>query len=306
MLNMDTFPVYAPRVLPKAEPFVSCRRSCKGCGKAVSARIASKVINSGQFSRALLPPAHYFPSSHTYAHDSIETNNLLEAYFTFIDEINSASAAKSNSGHKAVQKPVIGFSRHIASSDCLAVAELVHSSRSALYICFDNESHIDEFIQKAGVQSFTVNDKKHPVGQPEIDEMVTEKNMPGEFMRENFSYIATACPSFMFDYIEKIKKGIACEGNALLLVLTPCPTGWGFPSRLAHAMGTHAVQTGYFPLSEINSGRFTVSRQLAQRKPVQPFLAMQKRFSTFPAPLLPALQAAIDGFCSGLLEKAIG
>ena len=305
MFSMDKFPVYAPRVLPKAEPFVSCRRSCKGCGKAIAARMAAKAVNSEPFSRTLLSSANHSLCSHTYSHNSIETNGIFEAYFSLVDTINQAAADKSNSGHKAIQKPVIGISRQIVNSDYLALTGLLQSSRNALYLCFDNEASIDEFIHMAGVQSFTANDKRPPTSQREIDEMISEKNLP-DFMNENFSYSATACTSFLFDYIEKIKKGVACAGNAFILVLTPCPTGWGFPPRLAHTMGAYAVQTGYFPLYEINNGKFTVNQQLAQRKPVQQFLTMQKRFSTFPAPLLLSLQDAIDGFCNGLLKKVHG
>ena len=306
MFTIDTFPVYAPRILPKAEPFVSCRRSCKGCGKAIAARIAAKAISSEPFSHALLSSANHSLSSHAYSHNSIETINILEEYFRLTDTINRAASDKSKSGHKAIQKPVIGISRHIIKSDYLALAGLLQSSRSALYLCFDNESYIDEFINTAGVQAFTVNDTRHPTSQSEIDEMISEKNLPGDLMNENFSYCATACTSFLFDFIEKIKKGIACEGNAFILVLTPCPTGWGFSPKFAHTMGAYAVQTGYFPLYEISNNKYTVSQQLAQRKPVQQFLTMQKRFSTFPAPLLPSLQTAIDGFCNGLLKKTLG
>ena len=115
-------------------------------------------------------------------------------------------------------------------------------------------------------------------------------------------YFATACPSEPFDLITKVKKGLACAGNAFILVLTPCPTGWIFPSAQSNRVGKLAVQTGYFPLYEIEQDRTRITRRLLTFRPLQEFLAVQKRFLTFPPPLIPVMQKAIEEFYKSLSD----
>ena len=38
------YPVYVPKLLSRDEHFVSGRRSCKGCGKALSVRMICKMM----------------------------------------------------------------------------------------------------------------------------------------------------------------------------------------------------------------------------------------------------------------------
>ena len=114
--------------------------------------------------------------------------------------------------------------------------------------------------------------------------------------KEDYAYIATACPSYPFDLIEKVKKGLACSGNAFILVMTPCPTGWIFSSSKTLDMGRRAVLSGYFPLFEVDNNKTRLTVNPKNRKPVQEYLALQKRFLTFPPKLLPVFQTAVDEF----------
>jgi len=114
--------------------------------------------------------------------------------------------------------------------------------------------------------------------------------------KEDYAYIATACPSYPFDLIEKVKNGLECSGNAFILVMTPCPTGWIFASNKTLDIGRRAVLTGYFPLYEVDKGKIRLTVNPKNRKPVQEYLALQKRFFTFPPNLLPVFQTAVDEF----------
>ena len=115
-------------------------------------------------------------------------------------------------------------------------------------------------------------------------------------MEENFSYLATASPSYPFDLIDKVRKAQECSGNAFILVLTPCPTGWIFAPDKTLDMGLHAVRSGYFPLYEADNGKIQLTVKPKIRKPVQEYFAMQKRFFTFPQNLVSAFITAVDEF----------
>ena len=61
-------------------------------------------------------------------------------------------------------------------------------------------------------------------------------------------------------------------------------------------MGCQAVLTGYFPLFEVNEDIVRLTVQPKNLQPVQEYLAMQKRFLTFPESLMPVFQSAVDEF----------
>jgi len=175
---------------------------------------------------------------------------------------------------------------------------------NVLYLCFDNEPHIDRLISAVNPPAFKLAEISHPMPAGEIKRIIKEKNIPAAVAEGSFSYIATACPSFPFDLIEKVRKGLAADGNAFILVLSPCPTGWVFQPKLTVKAGLLAVRTGYFPLIEIENNSIKITQPVKDRKPVRDYLKMQKRFFTFPPELIPVVQEAVSEAYEELLQKA--
>jgi pyruvate ferredoxin oxidoreductase beta subunit len=303
---MDGYSVYVPRLMPQAENFVAGRRSCKGCGKALTARIASKAAEASVFSQALIkeryPAAESF-SAQGYALDDVSSEVLIENFLSYIDRINEQSFKKTKSSHRIIKKAVIGINRQIFMSDFLALERVLQIPGPALYICFDNEPYIDKLIQRASQPPFVLAEKPLPITDEDISRIIQEKQMPAAVTESDFTYIATACPSLPYDLIDKVRKGLDSPGNAFLLVLTPCPTGWIFAPENTIKLGLSAVRTGYFPLYEIEEEKFRLTTQIKKRKPVQEFFMMQKRFFTFPQELIPSFQTAVDMFYNELLSK---
>ena len=302
---MDGFSVYVPKLLPKDERFVSGRRSCKGCGKAISARIASKAAGKAALTETVIKaryPEAASLSDHGYAHDNIGTEVMIEKLLTGVDQINAAAGIDTKTNHKLIKKPIIGINRQIFSSDYLSLTRIFQTNKQALYICFDNEPHMDSLIQRTMPKPFILAENVYPVSDNDITRVIREKQIPEVIKDADFPYIATACPSFPYDFIEKVQKGLASPGNAFILVLTPCPTGWIFAPENALKMGLQAVQTGYFPLYEIEEGHFRITQRLKKRPPVQDFMKKQKRFQTFPPELFPAVQSAVDTVYNEFLQ----
>jgi pyruvate ferredoxin oxidoreductase beta subunit len=305
---MDRFSVYVPRVLPQDERFLTGRRSCKGCGKALSARIASKAAGTAVLSEEVIKaryPAAASLSAQGYAHDDVNTETMLEKFLACIDYINTSAAKETKTHHKFIKKPIIGINRQVFMSDYLALTRIFQNHRQALYICFDNEPYMDSLIQEASPQAFVFAEHARPVSDKDIARVIQEKQIPAVVGEAGFPYMATACPSFTSDLIEKVRKGLESPGSAFILVLTPCPTGWIFAPENTIKVGLKAVQTGYFPLYEIQQGTLRVTERLKKRLPVQEYLMMQKRFLTFPPELIPSVQSAVDTFYDGLVHTDI-
>jgi pyruvate ferredoxin oxidoreductase beta subunit len=80
------------------------------------------------------------------------------------------------------------------------------------------------------------------------------------------------------DLYEKSEKAIYTEGAAFLNVLSPCPRGWGYPTEDLMAINKLAVETCYWPLYEVENGKYTVNYKPKERLPIEEFLKPQKRF----------------------------
>jgi len=296
---MDRFSVFTPKILPRQERFLSGRRSCKGCAKSLAARLVSKIADSADPALGGLNGHNDGLSSNSFAHDRVNTADTLEKLIASIDRFNEKSARQSRTAHVQVKKPVIAIDRKILDTDYV-VLQRVLKNKNVVVVCFDNEPAIDSLIRKAIPRPFVKNDRNHPVTGKDVRAAIRGKNIPAVMAKEDFAYIATACPSYPFDLIDKVRQARECSGNAFILVMTPCPTGWMFAPNQTLTVGHRAVLTGYFPLFEVKDGRIRLTVQPKNRKPVQEYLALQKRFFTFPPSLMPALQAAVDEFYDDL------
>jgi len=96
---------------------------------------------------------------------------------------------------------------------------------------------------------------------------------------EGFQYVATACPSYPFDFYEKLKKGLEVKGKTYIHILCPCPVGWQFDPELTVKIGRWAVESRIFPLYEVNGGSYRLTVTTPKPRAVADYLKIQKRFA---------------------------
>jgi len=150
-----------------------------------------------------------------------------------------------------------------------------------LYICFDNEC---------------------VEGKIDTDALV--KKQPAIAVANDFTYVATACPSHPFDLIEKVRRGWETEGQSFIHILCPCPVGWEYPFESTVRLGRMAVESRLFPLYEIAGGFYHVTVDEPNPRPVSDYIKQQKRFSHWKAQQIAVLQDEISAIFSQLEEKA--
>lgn len=113
-------------------------------------------------------------------------------------------------------------------------------------------------------------------------------------------YVATACTSYPLDLINKAKKGAEVEGPAYLHIFVPCPVGWRFPSNLSIKIGRLGVQTGVFPIFEVENGKLRLTIKVPKRKPVREYLKLQGRFAHLTEKMIEEIQQYVDAECEKL------
>jgi len=174
-----------------------------------------------------------------------------------------------------------------------------------IYICYDNEAYMNTGIQRSSATPFGASTTTSPAGKTSIGQTSWKKNMPAIAAAHDIPYVATACTSYPFDLMNKVKKAMKVEGPAYIHVLSVCPTGWRLPSDLTIKAGRLAVETGVFPLYEIEAGKYTLNFDFPQLRPVEDYLKLQGRFRHLSKEVVAQIQERVKAEYAKLKRKVI-
>ena len=121
-------------------------------------------------------------------------------------------------------------------------------------------------------------------------------------------YAAQASIGNWRDLTKKAEKAFAVDGPAFLAVLAPCPRGWRIPSNMTIEIARLAVETGAWPLFEIENGEWSMTPVRGERKPLVDYLKPQGRFKHLFKPgnedLLEQLQEECDEYYNFVLRQS--
>jgi len=143
-----------------------------------------------------------------------------------------------------------------------------------VYICYNNQSFSNTGVQMSSATPVGTYTTTTPDGNP-----ILRKSMVKIMAAHNIPYTATASISYPMDYIKKVQKAASVKGPAFIDLIAPCPTGWGFDHSNTIEMGKLAVQTGAWPLYEVEKGKFQLTFSPAKLLPIEKYMEGQRRFS---------------------------
>lgn len=120
-----------------------------------------------------------------------------------------------------------------------------------------------------------------PVGVASRGKATVSKNMPLIMAMHRAAYVATVTLSHLEDFAKKLLKAKEKkeEGFAYIHVFSPCPVGWRIDSDLVIEVCRTAVRTNYFPLWEAETGKFRLTHEVANPRPVQELTKMMRKFA---------------------------
>lgn len=279
---MENYGVYAARLAPKIDGLAPGHRACVGCGEALAVRIACKAMGENIIvsnatgcmevvSSQLPVTAWDIPWIHTLFENAAAVASGVESALKAMVR----KGRRPDKGTKAVAMAGDGGTSDIGLQ---ALSGALERGHDLLYICFDNEAYMNTGIQRSSATPFGASTTTSPAGKKSIGQKTWKKNMPAIAVAHDIPYVATASPSYPFDMMEKVKKGLAVNGPAYVHVFSVCPTGWRSASDLSVRLGRLAVQTGVFPLYEVENGKYKLSIDPSPLRPVQDYLKLQGRF----------------------------
>jgi pyruvate ferredoxin oxidoreductase beta subunit len=159
-------------------------------------------------------------------------------------------------------------------------------------------------IQRSSSTPYGASTTTSPAGKVSIGQVTWKKNMPAIAVAHDIPYVATACPSYFKDLITKVEKGVKTKGPAYIHILSVCPTGWRCPTELTIRIGRLAVETGMFPLYEVENGKYKLSLDRPKLRPVADYLKLQGRFRHLSEDIISEIQQRVNAGYARLKEKA--
>jgi pyruvate/2-oxoacid:ferredoxin oxidoreductase beta subunit len=181
-------------------------------------------------------------------------------------------------------------------------------NEKVIYICYDNEGYMNTGVQQSSATPFGSSTSTTPLGSESRGKKTGSKNMPMIMAMHDCAYVATATLSHLEDYAKKLVKAKAKskEGFAYLHVFCPCTVGWRIPADSSIEVCREAVRTNYFPLWEVEDGRFTITHPVKDPKPVDELIGMIGKFKHLRAPEIAVLQEQVDRHFRALQALCVG
>ncbi|MDD3631772.1 MAG: thiamine pyrophosphate-dependent enzyme [Candidatus Caldatribacteriota bacterium] len=147
-----------------------------------------------------------------------------------------------------------------------------------VYVCYDNEAYMNTGIQRSSATPRGVWTTTTPVGEVIPGKTQYRKDLTGIIAAHNIPYAAQASIWRWNDLIDKAHKAFYTKGPAFLNVLSPCHRGWRFPLEDTIKISKLAVQTNFWPLYEVENGKWKINYKPRERLPITEWMKPQGRY----------------------------
>jgi len=101
-----------------------------------------------------------------------------------------------------------------------------------IYICYDNEAYMNTGIQRSSATPFGASTTTSPAGKVIPGQVTWKKNMPEIAAAHNIPYVATACPSYPIDLVNKVKKAAKLKDRPISTYFPSAPQAGDFLQSL--------------------------------------------------------------------------
>jgi pyruvate ferredoxin oxidoreductase beta subunit len=306
---VENLAIYVPRLTTTKEYFAPGHRACMGCGEALAVRLVCKALGRNviianatgcmEIVSSQLPATSWeVPWIHTLFENTAAVASGIEAGIKVL----------SRKGKYTRKTKVVAMGGDGGTADIgfQALSGALERGHDFIYVCFDNEAYMNTGIQRSSATPFGASTTTSPAGKVSIGQTTWKKNLPAIAAAHDIPYVATACHSYPFDLMTKITKAIAVEGPSYIHVLSVCPTGWRLAPELTIRAGRLAIQTGIFPLYEIEKGEYTLNFDFPQLRPVEDYFKIQGRFRHLNKETIAQIQQRVTEKYLKLKEKTAG
>jgi pyruvate ferredoxin oxidoreductase beta subunit len=147
-----------------------------------------------------------------------------------------------------------------------------------VYICYDNEGYMNTGIQRSSATPLGAATTTAPAGKVVPGKQQNQKDLAAIIAAHHIPYVAQTAIHNWRDVVTKVQKAVTVEGPAFLNILAPCHRGWRYPMEKTISITELATETCFWPLYEVENGKYTINYKPKEKKPIEEWLKQQRRF----------------------------
>jgi len=274
----------------KVEYLNAGHMACPGCGASLSMRHALKVL--GDETIVVIPASCWSIIAGIFPTTALSVPLLHVPFATAAACASGVRRALIAQGRPEVTVMVWAGDGGTFDIGFQALSGAADRKEDFLYVCYDNEAYMNTGVQQSSATPGGAWTSTSPGGK-EFE--YNKKDMFGIIKSHHPAYLATASIGHPEDFYAKFSKAAGKSGFRFIHLLSVCPPGWKIDSQDALKVSRLAVQSGVFPLLELEDDgepRQTVVPD--DPVPVSRYLQAQKRFKSMRSEDMESLQKAID------------
>ena len=296
--------------LSTEELFASGHRLCAGCGEGIINRMTMKALRGPTIIVAATGCSEVASTIYPYTSWRLPWAHVaFENAAAVASGIEAAYKAMARRGAWNKHVDVIAMAGDGGTYDIgiQALSGALERGHDFLYVCLDNEAYMNTGIQRSGATPHGAETTTSPAGSVIPGKPEWKKDLIGICAAHGIEYAATASPAYWNDYLTKVRKGIEVNGPSVIDVLSPCPLGWRHDSARSIELVRLAVETRYFPIYEVERGKYKLNLKISKPKPVEEFLKPQGRFGhlfkpTYRKDIIDEIQQNVDANWNRILK----
>lgn len=281
--KLEDAPDYTDEIDHDGELWNPGHRACAGCGPALAMKYITEaagentiVTNATGCMEVVSTPYPESAWGTSYIHNIFE--NAASVAAGVEAAYNSFERRKPEQFSEDPNIIAVGGDGATADIGFRALSGMFERGHDVTYICYDNEAYMNTGVQRSSQTPFAAATTTSPSGDASIGNDTHKKDMASIAADHGVEYVATASIAYPRDFKQKIETALEIDGPKYLHVFAPCPVGWSFESEETIELARLGVETGLFPVFEMEDGEITSVRKLTERKPVEEYLEKQGRF----------------------------
>ena len=271
-------------LMNKEERLAPGHRMCAGCGGTIAVRNVLRALHDED--KAVITNATgclevstfmypYTAWKDSYIHNAFEnaaaTCSGVEAAYSVLK-----AKGKVKNNFKFITFGGDGGTYDIGFQSLSGAMERNHDM---VYVCYDNGAYMNTGIQRSSATPMYADTTTTPVGKESNGKTQNRKDLAAIIANHDIPYVAqTTFVQNFRDLHLKAEKAIYTPGAAFLNIMAPCPRGWRYNTPDIIDICKLAVETCYWPLFEVEKGKWTLNYKPKNKLPIEDFLKPQGRF----------------------------
>jgi pyruvate ferredoxin oxidoreductase beta subunit len=260
---------------PRFSGLDSGHRACQGCGEALAARLVTEAAGPDVVYANATGCLEVFTT--TWPESSWRVAWLHSLFENAAAVAAGMEAALKRQG-RSTKVLALGGDGGTFDIGFQALSGMLERGHNVLYVCFDNEAYMNTGIQRSSSTPHAAVTTTSPSGKARMGKRHLKKDIVSIVAAHHIPYAATSSVAYPSDIRKKVRRAMAIDGPTFLHIHTPCPLGWGHDGALSIEVARLAVQTGLFPVIELERGGVAGVMPIRTVRPVTDYLKIQQRF----------------------------